>query len=1181
MQANSFRCLSSPGNRIKSASETNCWSRAARFWFRNGISSRWTNPKTGITRWAGVFLVLFLAHGDALSQDVPEAGKLEMRIETFFKQGKYAEAIPVAKQLLEIREKTLGPDHTNTAASLNDLADLYHPTGDFAKAEPLYQRALKIVEKALGPEHPDTATCLNNLAVLYIHMRDYAKAEPLHERALKIKEKALGPEHLDMAVNLNNLAKHYTDMGSYAKAEALYQRMLKIVEKALGPEHPTTATCLNNLATLYVNMGDYARGEPLLERALKIQEKALGPEHAYTVASLHNLATLYMNIDDYAKAEPLLERALKIQEKALGPEHRDTAVTLHNLATFYINTGDYAKAERLLGRVLKIQEKALGPEHRDTAASLNTLATFYADTGDYAKAEPLYQRALTIHEKAFGPDHRLTATSLNNLAVFYLRIHDYARAEPLLERALKIHEKALDPEHREIAASLNSLALLYRSTGEYTKAEPLYQRALKIHEKALGPEHRHTAASLDNLAMLYQNMGDYAKAEPLYQRALKIQEKALGPEHRDTAASLNNLGLLYHSTGDYTKAEPLLQRALKIYEKALGPVHPGTAMSLQSLGLLLLDEGRASEASQLAREEWQARLKTLANILSFTSEAQRLAYMAGFDPYSSFASLGNVPESGLALLRCKGVVLDSLVEDRLVGQASANPEDRATIDQMRSARQRAYRLMLAVPKDLSEAGRQRHTAEREQAQAEAEQLEGEVARRVAGLGRARRALSVTVEQVQSAIPKQGVLIESVRYRHYLGTNRWETRYGAVILASAGDPKWVSLGATSAIATNLARSYSAVRMGTEDKDFLVLLKQLYQQLWAPIEKALSPDTKLVIISPDADLNFVSFATLLAEDSQFLGQKYSVRYVSSGRDLLREVKPSASSEMVVYANPDFSGEGPKPDTNSTTSLLAMRAVEMRDFSRVQLTPLPGAAKEGALLETEAKKWNWPTSAFSGAAATEAQLYTIKSPRILHLATHGFFLPQTDNELGTGEGTRGVGGMKSIGGDTALGQLGPKSHVVLKNPMHRSGLALAGAQATLEAWKRGEVPPTDNDGIVTAEEVGSLKLEGTWVVTLSACDTGTGEARSGEGVLGLRRGFIQAGAQNLLMALWPVTDDDTPKMMRDFYEAAHESGNVPKALAEVQRDWLVKLRKERGLAAAVRIAGPFIMSSQGAIR
>ena len=125
---------------------------------------------------------------------------------------------------------------------------------------------------------------------------------------------------------------------------------------------------------------------------------------------------------------------------------------------------------------------------------------------------------------------------------------------------------------------------------------------------------------------------------------------------------------------------------------------------------------------------------------------------------------------------------------------------------------------------------------------------------------------------------------------------------------------------------------------------------------------------------------------------------------------------------------------------------------------------------------------------------------------------------------------------------------------------------------------MPPVEDDGILTAEDVSTLDLQGTWLVTLSACDTGSGEARAGEGVMGLRRGFIQAGAQNLLMTLWPISDEVTVQIMSDFYDAAHLSGNAPEALAEVQRNWLVKLRTEKGLAQAVNLAGPFIMSSQG---
>jgi CHAT domain-containing protein len=161
------------------------------------------------------------------------------------------------------------------------------------------------------------------------------------------------------------------------------------------------------------------------------------------------------------------------------------------------------------------------------------------------------------------------------------------------------------------------------------------------------------------------------------------------------------------------------------------------------------------------------------------------------------------------------------------------------------------------------------------------------------------------------------------------------------------------------------------------------------------------------------------------------------------------------------------------------------------------------------------------------------------------------------------------------------GQQQQVILKNPMYRSGVALAGAQVTLDAWKRGETPPTDGDGILTAEEVGNLDLHGTWLVVLSACDTGIGEPRSGEGVMGLRRGFVQAGAQNLLMTLWPVFDVPSGELMLDFYSALHQNNNPSEALAKVQRDWLVKLRSKYGLLPAVVMAGAFIVNSQGPIQ
>jgi CHAT domain-containing protein len=489
-----------------------------------------------------------------------------------------------------------------------------------------------------------------------------------------------------------------------------------------------------------------------------------------------------------------------------------------------------------------------------------------------------------------------------------------------------------------------------------------------------------------------------------------------------------------------------------------------------------------------------------------------------------------------------------------MAEAGQNPEDRALIDQIETAKQRLTQLILEVPRDLSSQGLEKRSEEREKLSAEVEQLEGTLARRGAGLGQARRALSVTVEQVQAAIPSQGVLVELLRYNHYLGKMQWEVRYGAAILAHTGEPKWVCLEPAAAIEDNILRYQQSVRRRTDERTLSAAIRGLYQQIWAPLEPFLPAGTKTIIISPDASLNFVSFATLLTPDEKFLAEKYSIRYVASGRDLLHEPVKSSSQDMVVFAAPDYvaGGQIALPETG------------------VQLLPLPYFAKNAADLEAEVKPWNWPVRIYSGAEASETQLRAIHSPRILHFSTHGFFLPET------------MGGPARF---SFLGWMtdskGLQQQVVLKNPMYRSGVALAGAQVTLDAWKRGETPPTDSDGILTAEEVGDLDLHGTWLVVLVACDTGIGEPRAGEGVMGLRRGFVQAGAQNLLMTLWPVFDVPSGKLILDFYSTLHQNNNPSEALADVQRDWLVRLRQKNGLLPAVVMAGAFIVNSQGPIQ
>jgi tetratricopeptide (TPR) repeat protein len=407
----------------------------------------------------------------------------------FRDQAAHEEARPLLERALAIREKVLGSEHPDTAASLNDLAWLLKDEGDLVGARPLYERALAINEKVFGPDHPDTATSLNNFASLLQDQRDLVGARPLCERALAIRE------------------------------------------KVLGPEHPATAISLSSLARLLSHQGDLAGARPLCERALAIREKVLGPEHALTAVSLGNLASLLHDQGNLAGARPLYERAIAINEKALGREHPNTATSLNNLAVLLQALSDLAGARPLLERALAIREKALGREHPNTATSLNNLANLLYTQGDFVGARPLFERALAIHEKVPGPDHADTAINLNNLAMLLQALSDLAGARPLLERALAIDEKALGSDHPDTAIRLSNLARVLSQSGHTDDAEALFKRAIAVGEKVLGRAHRLTQRFCGHYARHLLDSGRAAEALPLAEAALAAHEAASGPDH--------------------------------------------------------------------------------------------------------------------------------------------------------------------------------------------------------------------------------------------------------------------------------------------------------------------------------------------------------------------------------------------------------------------------------------------------------------------------------------------------------------------------------------------------------------------------------------------------------------------------------------------------------------------------
>ncbi|QIR41403.1 CHAT domain-containing protein [Tolypothrix sp. PCC 7910] len=919
----------------------------------------------------------------------------------------------------------------------------------------------------------------------------------------------------------------------YSTAIPLAERALAIREKILGNVHKDVATSLHNLALLYKSQGNYQQAEPLYKRALAISEKLFGKEHLEITPGLNNLASLYREQGKYQQAEPLYKRALAIREKVLGNLHLDVAISLNNLAGLYLDVGNFTQAESLYKRALSIKQKLLKKDDQSIAYSLNNLAELYRKLGDYQQAEPLYVSALAIFEKSLGKEHINVATTLNNLATLYQIQGNYQQAEILFQRALAIREKILGKSHPDVAASLSKLGNLYQEKGNYQQAEPLLQRALAMRQNILGTEHLDFAHSLNDLAILYENRGQYQQAEPLLQRSLAITEKIIGTENLDFATGLNNLAELYRLQGNYQQAEPLYLRALPILEKIFGKEHYLVARCLQNLVVLYQAQGNISQTINFLQRALEVEERNLNLIFAVGSEQRKQNYIHKFSGTNdNIVSLSVVEGrnhqvlSNLALttvLRRKGLVLDAMADSIQIlrSQVENNRENKKLFNQWLEIQQQQSNLVFSEQRNQNAATANHQL---EQLEAEKEKLEAVISAKSAEFRVQTQPVDLTT--VQAKIPKDAVLVEIVQYNPFNAQAKTEeqkwgkARYAAAVLHSQGQPKWLDLGEAAAI-NQLANQFRAAL--ATGKPVKKLARTLDQQVMAPIRPLLG-NARQILIAPDGQLTLIPFEALTDEQNQFLIQRYAFSYLTTGRDLLRfQSGKNSASSPVLLADIDYENQkqpitvAAKP--NDVRGSQNLRSPELANlvFNYLSATKDEAVAIKAILPDTQM---------LLGKDATETAVKHLHSPRILHLATHGFFIADAAQELKQ--------------------QRSPKM-LQVENPLLRSGLALAGAN------QRNRVPADRDDGILTALEVAGLDLRSTDLVVLSACETGSGDVKVGNGVYGLRRALVIAGSQTQVLSLWLVDDEATKLLMVKYYQNLKAGQGRHEALRSAQLELL----------------------------
>jgi CHAT domain-containing protein len=596
--------------------------------------------------------------------------------------------------------------------------------------------------------------------------------------------------------------------------------------------------------------------------------------------------------------------------------------------------------------------------------------------------------------------------------------------------------------------------------------------------------------------------------------------------------------------------------------------HPNMISLRQLLAWAALAVGDKETAANESAALANLQVEAVAGLFRFASERQRLVYLQNADPFSLLVATGQDAALFQNVVRLKGTVLDSITKERQLASRASSGEAKEVLQKLNARREALNQAFLSGDTNVSALSK------------EVESLESKLASLTSTESHSTDFLGSTIDKVLSFLNPHEVVVEFIQYRKMSGPGKWEQHYGAVILRSQQVPAWVPLGGTTGIDASVQKMTSLVSTSTEKNEEVLKtdLRSLYDQLIVPLLPHLV-GVKRIIWSPDGGLSGLAFGVLLSSDDSFAAEQWEMAYISTCRDLMKAASPQPeSASMVIIAAPSYDTAVPlaKVSQNRVSAMAVDRG------SLPELGPLPGTAMEKERLTQILENNAFTVKALTASEATEpVVIASLKGATHIHFATHGLVLAPsaTVRRLSRGQGYQVDSPLPAptpAGGQGLASSSPPPSQA--DQPLLRSMLCLTGANASLKQWKQGQHPPTLSDGLLTAQEVAALDLDSAWLAVLSACDTASGDALSGEGVLGMRRGFLAAGVDHLLMTFWSIADEETVQVMADFYKAIGDKVHPTTALHRVQREALVKWRKEKGLQSAVFLAGPFALSTTG---
>ncbi|HEY0743901.1 MAG TPA: CHAT domain-containing protein [Chryseosolibacter sp.] len=904
------------------------------------------------------------------------------------------------------------------------------------------------------------------------------------------------------------IAKSYKELGQPENAINWFEKE-KLMRSDLGLiETSEFSGALYHLALVYLEAGQYSKAETMVVDLLANDKRMYGPRSQQYISTVQSAIDIYTQLDKFAEAETLLLESLKLQEKGTVIK----AAYHSELGGLYTVSAQYQKASKQLNEALDILEDLNDTNSPIALSATVNLGILYMSQGKYAEAEEAFDFVLAN----MSEDEPTYFNVLNNQALVYQFLGQLDRSEKVFGQIRTADSLAVGTTHPDYAITLSNLALVLSDEGKYRDAEAMLVKAIEIQKANDEAETALYASKLNNLAKVYRLAGQPEKSIPLHQQALQIFNNTLGQNSPEFATTSFNLGMAYWKSGQRDLALKYLMSSAAIRNSKLGKKHPKSAESIQKIAEFQWEQKQMKEAQQSFGEAFESYYYQINSLFPVLTEEEKSKFYytnikPSFEKFNSFALTAK--ETNPAIM---GAVYDHHINTKAAIMYATERVKESIRTGNDTTLVRLFDKWQAQKEQIAKLYSQNETPHKiDSLQQSADLLEKELTRKSSVFTRQLARKTASWKDIQKSLKENEAAVEIIRFKNYSpesgGAFKDQVIYGFLIVTpkTKNHPELIVLNNGIELEGKFLSFYrNNIRFTLDDN-------RSYKNYFEPLAKFLNAQKiKKVYLSRDGVYNQININTIKNTESQkFLLDEFQVAMVTNTRELLeKRLVQSNSQSSLLIGFPKFNLNATNEKTEGVTRSVTRGGTLSRGLRGGLLRHMRGEGGIAVLPGTEIEinqiaKISKNPEVFKEDLASESLLKQVISPMVLHIATHGYFLEDDDTPQNE------------------------KTAQYVPSPLLKSGLLLAGSENFLQTGT--PVNDDGDDGILTAYEAMNLNLENTELVVLSACETGLGVVKNGEGVYGLQRAFKMAGAQAMIMSLWSVDDAATQQLMSLFYQ------------------------------------------------